>query len=192
MPAVNMRFYETPPQAAPVERINEKFTLNATLIGHARLRHQKPAELLNAAETASGGDPQLLMRAGRTLKPAPGVVLFATVRSAEVASGSAAGLALYEVALGCDPADVDQPGDLKNCAGYLMRVTRTWPAEVYEIDPASVTLSIIPEGGTTRGRLRASTVPGGFKADVEGEFTATIVDLAPSGAATATDASARP
>lgn len=175
-PGVEMRFYETPGEAAPVERIKEKFTFNVTLISDASLRYFSPADLLKAAETSSGdGSPQKLMRAGRSLTPGDGVVLLGTVRSQEAAGGSAANIAMYSLALTCGKADLDQPGDLKDCRGYVMRVTRTWPGEVYEIAEATVTL--IPEGGTAKGRIKARSVPGGFKAELDGEFAATIVDL---------------
>lgn len=175
LPAVEMRFYETPPEAAPKERVKEKFTLNAALIGDATLRYMQPSELLKAAESDVGGDPVKLMRAGRTLAPGDGVVLLGTVRSQEKSGGSASTVLVYIVALACEPAELDAPGDLRGCKGYVMRVPRTWPGEVYAIEDATV--SVIPEGGTATGRLRAKSVPGGFKAELEGEFSASLVEL---------------
>jgi hypothetical protein len=176
VPAVDMRFYETPPEAPPKQRLHHRFPMNVALIGDAALQYQRPAELLKAAETDTGGDPQKLMRAGRTLAPGDGVVLLGTVRAQESSGGATAALALYSVALGCERTNLDAPGDLKGCKGYLMRVTRQWPAEVYALEEATV--SVIPEGGTARGRMRARSAPGGFKADIEGEFTASVVQLA--------------
>lgn len=191
LPAVEMRFYETPNEAAPVERIKEKFTLNATLIGDATLQYLKPSDLLKAAETRTGdGDPQKLMRAGRSLVPGDGTVLLGTVRSNESSGGSTSGLATYTVALTCAKQDLDQPGDLRDCKGYVMRVTRTWPSEVYAID--SATVSLIPEGGTAKGRVKARSVPGGFKAELEGEFAASIVQLTGSSADAAAPAPVSP
>lgn len=175
LPVVQMRFYETPSDGAAKERINEQFALNVAVIGDATLRYTRPSELLNAAETAAGGDPVLLMRAGRTLTPGEGVVLLGTVRSQEAAGGSASTVSVYTLALACDQAELDKPGDLKSCKGYVMRVPKTWPGEVYAIEDATVT--IIPEGGTARGRIHAKSVPGGFKAELEGEFAASVVEL---------------
>ena len=174
MPSMEMRFYETAADAAPKERLNQKAFMNVALIGDAALHYTRPSELLKAAETDAGGDPQKLMRAGRTLAPGDGVVLLGTIRSHDAAGGTS-GLALYSLALGCQRTDLDAPGDLKGCRGYLMRVTRTWPAEVYELENATV--SLIPEGGTARGRVKAQSSAGGFRADVEGEFTASVVEL---------------
>jgi hypothetical protein len=174
-----MRFYETPAERAAKKRIHEEFTLNATLLGDASLRYLRPAELLKAAETDSGqGDPQKLMRAARTLVPGEGVVLLGTVRN--TSRGGSANLAIYSLALACEKADLDQPGDLRGCKGYVLRVTRTWPAEVYAIPEATV--SLITEGGTAHGRIRAKSEPGAFKAEVEGEFAASIVELSPGSA----------
>jgi hypothetical protein len=179
-----MRFYESPEGGVAKERLREQFTLNATLMGDARLRYLKPAELLKAAETSSGqGDPQKLMRAARTLVPGEGVVLLGTVRSA-AAGGGSANLAIYSLALACEKADLDRPGDLHGCKGYVLRVLRTWPAEVYALQDATV--SFISEGGTAHGRLRATSEPGLFKAELEGEFAASIVELG-SGAGLASD-----
>ena len=175
-PAVDMRFYETPPEAPPKERFHHRFPLNVAVIGDAALQYKRPAELLKAAEGETGGDPQKLMRAGRTLAAGDGVVLLGTVRAQESSDGATAALALYSVALGCERTSLDAPGDLKGCRGYLMRVTRQWPAEVYALEDATV--SLIPEGGTARGRMRAKSAPGEFKADVEGEFTASVVQWA--------------
>lgn len=179
LPAVNLRLYETPPQAAPSQRLDENFTLSATLIDHARIGYRTPAELLKAAETSAGeGSPQKLLQAGRSLVAGPGVTLVGTVRT-DTSGGSAQHLAQFLLALSCAPANLDEPGDLKDCQGYLLRVTQRWPAEVYAIDQSTVTL--IPDGGTARGRLRARSVPGAFKAEFEGEFTATLLDLQPTG-----------
>jgi hypothetical protein len=183
LPAMEMRFYESPAEAAPKERFHEKFILNATLMGSAGLRYLKPAELLKAAETGSNrGDPQKLMRAARTLVPGEGVVLLGTVRN-EATGGGAANLAIYSLALACEKTDLDQPGDLHGCKGYVLRVTRTWPAEVYALQDATV--SLISESGTAHGRLRAKSEPGAFKAELEGEFAASIVELGSGGALSA-------
>jgi hypothetical protein len=170
-----MRFYETPPEGGARQRLHEEVLLNATLIGDAGLRYLKPAELLKAAETDAGqGDPQRLMRAARTLVPGQGVVLLGTVRSTS-ASGSSANLAIYSLALACAKTDLDKPGDLRDCRGYVLRVTRQWPAEVYALQ--ETTVSLISEGGTAHGRIRAKSEPGAFKAELEGEFAASIVEL---------------
>lgn len=180
LPALDMRFYETPAEAAPKERYHEQVILNATLMGSAGLRYLKPSELLKEAETGSNrGDPQKLMRAARTLVPGEGVVLLGTVRS-EATGGGNANLAIYSLALACEKADLDQPGDLHGCKGYVLRVTRTWPAEVYALQEATV--SLISESGTAHGRIRAKSEPGAFKAELEGEFAASIVELNPGGA----------
>jgi hypothetical protein len=180
LPALEMRFYESPAEAAPKERFHERFILNATLMGSAGLRYLKPSELLKAAETGSNrGDPQKLMRAARTLVPGHGVVLLGTVRN-EATGGGNANLAIYSLALECEKTDLDQPGDLRGCKGYVLRVTRTWPAEVYALQ--DVTVSLISESGTAHGRLRAKSEPGAFKAELEGEFAASIVELGSGGA----------
>ena len=179
LPGLEMRFYETPPEKAAKKRFHEEFTLNATLLGDASLRYLRPAELLKAAETDSGqGDPQKLMRAARTLVPGEGVVLLGTVRN--TSRGGSANLAIYSLALACEKADLDRPGDLRGCKGYVLRVTRTWPAEVYALPEATV--SLITEGGTAHGRIRARSEPGAFKAELEGEFAASIVELSPGSA----------
>ncbi len=150
------------------------------MIGDAGLRYLKPAELLKAAETDTGqGDPQKLMRAARTLKPGDGVVLLGTVRSAS-ASGSSTDVAIYSLALSCARTDLDKPGDLRDCKGYVLRVTRQWPAEVYALQEATV--SLISDGGTAHGRIRAQSEPGAFKAELEGEFAASIIELGSGGA----------
>lgn len=180
LPGLEMRFYETPTGGAAKERIHEEFTLNATLMGDANLRYLKPAELLKAAETGSArGDPQKLMRAARTLVPGDGVVLLGTVRNTSGGGGST-NLAIYSLALACEKTDLDRPGDLRGCKGYVLRVLRTWPAEVYEIQ--SATVSFISDGGTAHGRIRAASEPGAFKAELEGEFAASIVELGSGGA----------
>lgn len=177
---VEMRFSETPSGQPARQRVHQKFALNASLIGEAALHYHKASELLNAAEGPAGGEWQKLLRAGRTLEPGQGIVLLATARAHEEAGGATSSLASYSIALGCAKADLDAPGDLTDCRGYLMRVTRQWPGEVYEIE--SATVSLIPEGGTARGRLRAKSAPGGFAAEVEGEFTASILELHPAAA----------
>jgi hypothetical protein len=180
LPGLDLRFYETPSDGSARERLHEEVLLNATLIGDAGLRYLKPAELLKAAETDAGkGDPQKLMRAARTLTPGDGVVLLGTVRSTS-ASGSSANLAIYSLALSCAKKDLDQPGDLRDCKGYVLRVTRQWPAEVYALQEATV--SVISEGGTAHGRIRAKSEPGAFKAELEGEFAASILELGSGGA----------
>ncbi len=180
LPGLDMRFYETPSEGKARQRHHEEGLLNATVIGEAGLRYLKPSELLKAAETEAGqGDPQKLMRAARTLVPGEGVVLLGTVRSTS-ASGRSANLAIYSIALSCAKTDLDRPGDLRDCKGYVLRVTRTWPAEVYAIQEATV--SLISEGGTAIGRIRAKSEPGAFKAELEGEFAASIVELGSGGA----------
>jgi len=175
LPGLDMRFYETPSEGGARQRIHEEGLLNATVIGDANLRYLKPSELLKAAETGAGqGDPQKLMRAARTLEPGPGVVLLGTVRSTS-GSGRSSDLAIYSLALACAKSDLDKPGDLRDCKGYVLRVTRQWPAEVYAIQEATV--SLISEGGTAVGRIRAKSEPGAFKAEVEGEFAASILEL---------------
>jgi hypothetical protein len=186
LPGLEMRFYETPAEGAAKKRFHEEFTLNATLVGEASLRYLKPSELLRAAETGAGqGDPQRLMRAARTLVPGEGVVLLGTVRSTATGGGSAK-LAIYSLALACEKTNLDEPGDLRGCKGYVLRVTRTWPAEVYALQDATV--SLISEGGTALGRLRARSEPGAFKAELEGEFAASIVELGAGGAVAADSA----
>ncbi|HEX8702496.1 MAG TPA: hypothetical protein VF815_26920 [Myxococcaceae bacterium] len=185
LPGLDMRFYETPSQGEARQRHHEEGRLNATVIGDAGLRYLKPAELLKAAETDSGrGDPQKLMRAARTLTPGDGVVLLGTVRSTS-ASGRSADTAIYSLALSCAKTDLDKPGDLRDCKGYVLRVTRQWPAEVYAIQEATV--SLISEGGTAIGRIRAKSEPGAFKAELEGEFAASILELG-SGTALSSEA----
>ncbi|WP_163992413.1 hypothetical protein [Pyxidicoccus caerfyrddinensis] len=180
LPSVEMRFLESPEKGVLRERLQEEFVLNTALIGDATLRYLRPSELLKAAESGTGqGDPQKLMRAARTLAPGEGVVLLGTVRS-EAAGGGSAKLAVYSLALACGKTDLDRPGDLRGCKGYVLRVTRAWPAEVYALQ--DVTVSLIPEGGTAKGRIRARSEPGAFEAWLEGEFSASVVELAGSGA----------
>lgn len=182
---LEMRFYETPSGGAAKERFHEESVLNATLVGDASLRYFRPSELLKAAETSSGGDPQKLMRAARTLVPGEGVVLLGTVRSG-AAGGASTKLAIYSLALACEKTDLDSPGDLRGCKGYVLRATRTWPAEVYALE--ETTVSLISEGGTAHGRIRAKSEPGAFKAELEGEFAASIVELGTGDAAAAASA----
>jgi hypothetical protein len=179
LPTVEVRLAQTPAEEAPRERLRERLSFNVTLIDRARLRYERPAELLGAAASDEGGDPQRLMQAGRSLHPGHGVVLLGTVRSSERGGGSKASVLVYQLALGCPGAVLEGPGDLKDCRGYLLRVPRTWPAEVYELE--GVTLTLIPDGGTASGRLRARSVPGGFRAELEGEFLASRVELHPPG-----------
>ncbi|MFL5320184.1 MAG: hypothetical protein ACJ790_11055 [Myxococcaceae bacterium] len=173
-PTVDVRYYETSEGKAH-ERSSEQQSLNAALIRGSALQYKKATELLKAAETPEGGNPQQLMRAGRTLSNGDGVVLLATVRG-ESSGGSATKLAVFQVALNCDAAAFDGPGDLKNCNGYAMRVPKTWPAEVYDLQ--NVTVSIIPEGGTARGRMHGKSVDGNFGVELDGEFSASLVEYA--------------
>lgn len=181
LPSVEMRFLESPEKGVLRERGQEEFVLNTALIGDATLRYLRPSELLKAAEsgTAGQGDPQKLMRAARTLAPGEGVVLLGTVRR-EASGGGSAKLAVYSLALACGKTDLDKPGDLRGCKGYVLKVTRAWPAEVYALE--DITVSLIPEGGTAKGRIRARSEPGAFEARLEGEFTASLVELTGSGA----------
>jgi hypothetical protein len=180
LPSVEMRFLESPEKGVLKERMQEEFVLNTALIGDATLRYLRPSELLKAAESGAGkGDPQKLMRAARTLAPGEGVVLLGTVRS-EASGGGSAKLAVYSLALACGKTDLDTPGDLRGCKGYVLRVTREWPAEVYALE--DITVSLIPEGGTAKGRIRARSEPGAFEARLEGEFSASVVEWEASGA----------
>jgi hypothetical protein len=175
-PAMEMRFFATPAESAPTERVSEKLSLNVTVISDSTLQHVDPVELLKLAETPRGTDAQKLLRAARTLVPGTGVVLLGTVRSNEDRP-SAANRAIYTLALRCGAARLDSPGDLTGCQGYLLRIPREGQGtpEVYGIEKATV--SLIPDGSTALGRLRAKSVPGGFKAEVDGDFSASIVEL---------------
>ncbi len=177
VPVVDMKFLETPENAPSRERASGKFPLTVALVRGARLTYARVGEILKAAETPAGGSPQLLLRASRSLAPGAGVVLLGTARSLESgsSSGSATDLAIYQLALQCDPSDVDAPGELRNCAGYFLRVGKVWPAEVYEVEKPTVTL--IPEGGTARGRARVKSKPAGFAAELDGEFVATMLEI---------------
>ncbi len=155
--------------------------VSAVVVRGARLRYQKPAELL----TAANENLQALMSAGRSVVPADGVVVLATVR-ADQTRGSATTLVVVALALECAAAPLDAPGSLVGCKGYAMRVPRQWPGEVYGI--ASATVSLIPEGGTARGRLNAKSDDGPFTAEFDGELAASIMELA-APAAPATPAS---
>lgn len=178
--SVELRFAELQDNALPRERTKETQTLSVALIGGAQLKFKTPAELLKAAEPpeGGGGSPKLLMRAGRSFIPGTGLVFYGTARSTEATStgGSVAQLVIYELALGCEPTDPEAPGDLKACTGYLLRVPNQWPGEVYEI--TEVTASIIPLGGTTSGRIRARSKQSGFAVELEGEFTASVLEFA--------------
>lgn len=147
--------------------------VSAVVVRGARLRYQKPSELLNAASE----NLQLLMSAGRSVVPADGVVVMATVR-AEQTRGSSTTLVVVMVALECAGASLDTPGSLAGCKGYALRVPRQWPGEVYGI--ASATVSLIPEGGTAHGRLRARSEDGPFVAEFEGELAANILEITAS------------
>lgn len=173
-PTVEMRYYESN-DGKDSNRSVEHESLNASLIRGANLQYKKATELLKAAETPEGGSPQQLMRAGRTLSQGEGTVLLATVRGG-TSGGSSTQLAVFQVALSCEQTNFDSPGDLKNCSGYAMRVPKTWPAEVYDVQNATV--SIIPEGGTARGRLHAKSAPGSFGVELDGEFSASLVEYA--------------
>lgn len=156
------------------ERSFTRDSLNATLILGARVKHQKAVELLRAAETPEGGSPAKLLRAGRTLVGGEGVVLLGTVRS-EATGGSATTVTVFQIAVECAAATVDVPGELKDCNGYVMRVPRQWPAEVYDI--SNVTISILPESGLATGRINARSTPSAFSVAIDGEFAATIAEL---------------
>jgi hypothetical protein len=163
------------------ERSRTSDQLNATLILGAQLSHKKAVDLLRAAETPEGGSPSKLLRAGRTLVAGEGVVLLGTVRG-DATGGSATTVTVFQIAVECASANVDQPGALKDCNGYVMRVPRTWPAEVYDV--SNVTLSILPESGVATGRINAkSTGTSTFSVAIDGEFAATIAEFTPAQAA---------
>lgn len=170
---VDVRLLETPGGAAPRERAAGRLLLNVAIVRNARLAHARTAEILKAAETPQGGSPQRLMRASRSLAAGPGVVFLGTARIQDPTEVGQ--LDVFQLALSCESADIDLPGDLNGCAGYFLRVPRTWPAEVYEVPRATV--SLLPEGGTARGRVRARSAPAGFAAEVDGEFTATLIEF---------------
>lgn len=151
-------------------RASYREPVSAVVVRGARLRHQKPAELLNAANE----NLQALMSAGRSVVPGDGVVVLSTLRT-EQTGGSSTTLVVVMIALECTSADLDKPGSLKGCKGYAMRVPRQWPGEVYGI--GSATVSLIPEGGTAHGRLRAKSDDGPFVADFEGELVASILEI---------------
>lgn len=144
--------------------------VSAVVVRGARLRYQKPAELLNAANE----NLQQLMAAGRSTVPGDGIVVLATLR-AEQTGGSSTTLVVVMIALECAGTSLDQPGSLEGCKGYAMRVPRQWPGEVYGI--ASSTVSLIPEGGTAHGRLRARSEDGPFVAEFEGELVASLLEI---------------
>ena len=171
IPAVNMRFYEASAGALN-ERVGGEFPLTVSLLSGVKLKFSKAAELLKVAQE----DPRRLMRAGRSLEISNNTVLLGTVRSQELSSGSAAGVAVYQIAFTCDASDLESPGDLKNCAGYVMRVTRTWPGEIYEV--TNPTISVIPEGGTAIGNLNgASDTSSQYTVKLSGEFVASLAQL---------------
>lgn len=163
------------------ERSKTSDQLNATLILGAQLNHKKAVDLLRAAETPEGGSPSKLLRAGRTLQSGDGVVLLGTVRG-EATGGSATTVIVFQIAVQCAAATVDVPGELKECNGYVMRVPRTWPAEVYDL--TSVTISILPEGGVATGRINAKSSPSTFTIAIDGEFAATIAEFSAAAAPT--------
>lgn len=178
-PTVELRYFESE-NGKSEDRSVEKESLNAALIRGTTLQYKKATDLLKAAETPEGGSTQKLMRAGRTLQGGDGVVLLATVRGAG-SGGSAQNVAVFQVALACGPQSFDGPGDLHGCNGYAMRVTRTWPAEVYDLQNATV--SVLPEGGTARGRLHVKSAEGHFGVELDGEFSASLLEYAqPDGA----------
>lgn len=144
--------------------------VSAVLVRGARLRYQKPADLLNAANE----NLQALMSAGRSTVPGDGVVVLATLRT-EQTGGSSTTLVVVMIALECAAADLDKPGSLEGCKGYAMRVPKQWPGEVYGL--SSATVSLIPEGGTAHGRLRAKSDDGAFVAEFEGELVASILEI---------------
>ena len=150
LPVVAMNFYKLN-AGAREERFAGEFPLTVSLLAGVKLKFSKASELLAVAEK----DPRRLMRAARSLEISNNVVLLGTVRSQELSSGSAAGVAIYQVAFTCDASDLESPGDLRNCSGYVLRVTRTWPGEIYEV--AKATISVIPEGGTAVGSLTAAS-----------------------------------
>ncbi len=183
-PALNMdlRFVQAG-EGGPQTRYAYREPVNAVLVRGARLRFQKPSELLGAADTPSGGNPRLLMQAGRSVVPGDGVVLLGTIRT-EQTGGSISTLVVVTVVLECAGANIDEPGELKGCKGYAMRVPRQWPGEVYAI--SSATVSMLPEGGTARGRMRAKGESGAFSVELDGELVASMLELqAPPAAAPA-------
>lgn len=182
-PELDLRFLEVRDTAVE-QRFAQRAPLSATLVSDAQLQFQKASDLLKAAETPEGGDPMKLLRAARTLAPGPGVVLFGTVRGNESTGGATTNASLFQLAIGCSGAGaLDAPSDLTGCRGYLARATREWPAEVYDV--VDVTITLIPEGGTVRGRLRLRSTETQFRAEVDGEFAATIVELRQPDTATA-------
>ena len=144
--------------------------VSAVVVRGARLRYQKPAELLNAANE----NLQQLMSAGRSTVVGDGNVVLATLRT-EQTGGSSTTLVVVMIALECAATSLDKPGALEGCKGYALRVPRQWPGEVYGI--ASSTVSLIPEGGTAHGRLRAKSEDGPFVAEFEGELVASILEI---------------
>jgi hypothetical protein len=177
MPLVDMKFISTPDKGEWTERANESHPLRVAIIRGARLTYPRPSDLLKAAEAPNGGSPQLILRAGRALSPGTGIVVLGTSRSLadEAMSGSVTDLAVYQLGLECEAADIDAPGDLRNCTGYFLRVAHTWPAEVYEVRKATV--SVLPEGGSARGRLHLQSAPAGLTVQLDGEFMASLVEL---------------
>ena len=171
LPLVGMHFYQAN-GVTQDERIGGEFPFTVSLLSGVKLKFARASELLKVAEE----DPRRLMRAARSLEISNNVVLLGTVRSQELSNGSATGVAIYQLAFTCDANDLESPGDLKNCSGYVLRVTRTWPGEIYEV--ASPTISVIPEGGTAIGSLSAaSDTSSKFTVKLSGEFVASLVQL---------------
>jgi len=170
---MDLRFGQTVDGAAQ-ERAKYKEPVSAVVVRGARLRHAKPAEVLSAADPGTGGTPQLLMQAGRSVVPGSGVVVLATARTEE-SGGSVAGLVVVMLALECEDAALDKPGELRGCKGYAMRVPRQWPGEVYGLSSAVV--SVMPEGGTVRGRMRGRSDDGAFTAEFDGELVGSVLEL---------------
>ncbi len=167
LPLVGMHFYN-----GYEERFGGDFPFTVSLLSGVKLKFSKATELFSVAKE----DPRRLMRAGRSLEISNNVVLLGTVRSQELSNGSAAGVAVYQIAFTCDASDLESPGDLHNCVGYVLRATRTWPGEVYEV--VSPTITVIPEGGTAIGSMSgASELTSQYTMKLSGEFVATLVQL---------------
>ncbi len=170
---VDMKFLDTPDQGDWRERASMRYPMDVAVIYGARLSYSRPPDVVRAAEIPKGGDPRLLLRASRALSPGTRLVFLATAQ--QPAPGGVADVPVYQLALECDPTPIDTPGDLKGCAGYFVRVTRQWPAEIYEVAKATVTL--IPEGGIARGRMRVDSKADKQQVKLDGEFTATVAEV---------------
>ena len=170
-PAVGMWFYEGA-GSTQQERLAKEFPFSVAVITGAKLRFNTAADLLKAAQE----DPRKLMRASRTMDPSNNVVVLATYRAQEQSGGSITGVAVYQMAFSCDPHDLESPGDLTNCVGFVLRVTRTWPGEVYEM--SRPVISLIPEGGTAIGKLSGDSQPTSqFRVKLVGDFVASLGQL---------------